>query len=75
MVVLDGVAYSNRITGPWVPMSTTTAIFKEPKRIPNGDPHDKIIATAPHDPENKAIEDKVVFIPGHQPRAGRMMTS
>ncbi len=34
LVVLDGVAYSNRVTGPWVPMSTTTAIFKEPNKQP-----------------------------------------
>lgn len=34
LVVLDGVAYSDRITGPWVPMSTSTAIFKEPKHSP-----------------------------------------
>ena len=31
LVVLDGVAYSSSVTGPWVPMSTTTGIFKEPK--------------------------------------------
>lgn len=30
LAVLDGVAYSNRPNGPWVPMSTSTAIFKEP---------------------------------------------
>lgn len=28
---LDAVAYSTNPDGPWVPMSTTTAIFKEPK--------------------------------------------
>lgn len=30
MVVLDGVAYSESETGPWVPMTTTTALFREP---------------------------------------------
>lgn len=30
LAVLDGVAYSKGPNGPWVPMSTTTAIFKEP---------------------------------------------
>ena len=32
LVVLDGAAYSDRVNGPWVPMKTNTAIFKEPKK-------------------------------------------
>lgn len=32
LVVLDGVAYSPNPNGPWMPMTTTTSIFKEPKR-------------------------------------------
>ena len=31
LVHLDGVAYSNSEHGPWVPMSTRTGIFREPK--------------------------------------------
>lgn len=34
--VLDAVAYSTNENGPWLPMSTTTAVFREPKR---GDKH------------------------------------
>ena len=30
--ILDGVAYSTDPEGPWVPMSTTTAIFKHPHK-------------------------------------------
>ena len=75
LVVLDGVAYSDRINGPWVPMSTTTAIFKEPKRGFNGDPHDRIITTPPHDPENKAIDDVCEFVHGHQPPAHKLFTT
>ena len=30
LVVLDGVAYSNSKKGPWVPMTISTSIFKEP---------------------------------------------
>ena len=75
MVILDGVAYSQKITGPWIPMSTTTAIFKEPKRGFAGDPHDHIISTPDHDPENKAIEDVHMFVHGHQPRAQKMFTT
>jgi hypothetical protein len=50
-------------------MSTTTAIFKEPRRGFAGDPHDRLVVTPEHDPENKVIEDKAVFVHGHQPRA------
>lgn len=31
LVVLDGAAYSNRPDGPWIPMSKSTSLFKEPK--------------------------------------------
>lgn len=75
LVVLDAVAYSDKITGPWVPMSTMTSIFKEPKRRPAGDPHDIRIDTPEHDPENYAIEDVHEVIPGHQPPAVKMFTS
>jgi len=56
-------------------MSTTTAIFKEPKHFPAGDPHDMVVHTLPHDPENKAIEDVHRFIPGHQPMNEKMITT
>jgi hypothetical protein len=73
LVVLDGVAYSEKITGPWVPMSTTTAIFREPKKHH----HDfGYVHTPPmHDPANKAIDDTEVFIPNHQPPAHKLFTS
>lgn len=73
LVVLDGVAYSERPTGPWVPMSTTTGIFKEPMR-----PHRPMPGPMPmtHDPENKAIEDPYPLpIHEHQPAAYRLNTS
>ena len=34
LVVLDGVAYSNSENGPWVPMTTTTSLFREPTKRP-----------------------------------------
>ena len=34
LAVLDGVAYSHKPTGPWAPMSTSTAIFKNSKKHP-----------------------------------------
>lgn len=73
LVVLDGVAYSEKITGPWVPMSTTTAIFREPKKYHHDFGH---VHTPPmHDPANKAIDDTEVFIPNHQPPAHKLFTS
>lgn len=33
LIQLDGVAYSESENGPWIPMNTNTAIFREPKRI------------------------------------------
>jgi len=49
-MVLDGVAYSDKVTGPWVPMSTTTGIFKEPKRHNNPpfiEPHHPMMYKVP----------------------------
>lgn len=34
LVILDGVAYSNSENGPWVPMTTTTALFRQPAKKP-----------------------------------------
>ena len=41
LVVLDGVAFSESEKGPWVPMTVTTSIFREPKRKHNrpAEPH------------------------------------
>ena len=39
LVVLDGAAFSESPKGPWIPMKTTTSLFREPvKRKPSG-PH------------------------------------
>lgn len=39
LVVLDGVAFSESPKGPWIPMKTTTKLFREPiRRKPSG-PH------------------------------------
>lgn len=32
MIFLDGVAYSESENGPWVPMKTSTSIFRQPKK-------------------------------------------
>ena len=73
LVVLDGVAFSERPTGPWKPMKKTTALFKEPKRIHHHEGN--IYVTPEHDPANKAIEDTVEFVPEHQPIGRKMITS
>lgn len=49
LVVLDAVAYSTNEKGPWMPMSTTTAIFKEPERKP------KPIVEQVYDENNKVV--------------------
>jgi len=73
LVILDAVAYSSNEKGPWIPMKKTTAIFKEPKR--KHGLHGEVITNLPHDPDNKAIEDKYEIIPEHQPMAHKMITS
>lgn len=45
LVILDGVAYSETKEGPWVPMMTTTALFREPHKKPNT--HDDAILEKP----------------------------
>lgn len=73
LVVLDGVAYSESPKGPWVPMTTTTSVFREPVKTHN---KDKVVyTTPPHDPANKAIEDKQVIIKEHQPMNHKLITS
>jgi len=71
LVVLDGVAYSESPKGPWIPMTTTTSIFREPVRK-----HKKLVHTAPpHDPANKAIDDTVYVLEEHQPMNHKLVTS
>jgi len=54
-------------------MSTTTGIFKAPKKMPHPIPPP---APLYHDPENRAIEDpEPVIIHEHQPRAHKLNTS
>ena len=72
LVVLDGVAWSDKPTGPWIPMKKTTAMFKEPRRRHH---HMDIITAPDHDPENKAIEDSYQVVPKHWPNARKLMTS
>lgn len=73
LVHLEGVAYSNTERGPWIPVRKSTGIFfnsKPSRRGPN------IIHTAPpHDPSNKAIDDRVFVVEEHQPMCGKLMTS
>ena len=72
LVVLDGVAYSQSKNGPWIPMKSSTSIFREPVRCPKP----KIGHTAPpHGPANKAIEDHEFIIHEHQPMNHKLMTS
>lgn len=72
LVVLDGVAFSESLDGPWVPMTTSTSIFREPNRAKTK----RIInTTPPHDTENKAIEDSVYVEQEHQPMRYKAMTS
>lgn len=47
IVQLDGVAYSEKMTGPWEPMSTTTAIFREPKKMQHPEPHQPMMYKQP----------------------------
>ena len=67
IAVLDGVAYSSNPEGPWVPMTTSTGVFREPKR-----------SNAPHgnkqyeDPQNLTI-DRIA--PPRQPEVQRMPTT
>jgi len=62
LTVLDGVAYSESPKGPWVPMSITTSLFREPTKKPRK----QFMHTAlPHDPANKTIEDHLYTIEEH----------
>ena len=48
---IDGVAYSDTPTGPWVPMSKKTGVFKEPKHRPSPGPG------MPYDSRNKVVDE------------------
>ena len=73
LIVLDGVAYSENPKGPWVPMTITTSIFREPNRKPHK--HDVLRTSMNHDPANKAIEDQKIVVHEHQPMNRKLMTS
>lgn len=72
---LDAVAYSDKPKGPWIPMSTTTNIFREPKHERSSDDAVVIETEMPHDPENKTIFPTHKVIGGHQPAAYKQYTS
>ena len=56
LVVLDGVAFSLSPKGPWVPMTVSTSIFREPVKHKNKHPHE------PHEPMRpKAITSQSQF--------------
>ena len=58
LVALDGLAYSTKQDGPWVPMTKSTSIFKVQKKhthVPEQYPH-KVFNF-----ENKACEDDVIL--------------
>ena len=73
LIVLDGVAYSESPKGPWVPMTITTSIFREPDRKPYK--HNVLCTSMHHDPANKAIEDQEIVVHEHQPMNRKLMTS
>lgn len=73
LIVLDGVAYSESPKGPWVPMTITTSIFREPNRKPHK--YDVLRTSMHHDPANKAIEDQEIVAHEHQPMNRKLMTS
>lgn len=73
LIVLDGVAYSESPKGPWVPMTITTSIFREPNRKPQK--HDVLRTSMHHDSANKAIEDQEIVVHEHQPMNRKLMTS
>lgn len=73
LIVLDGVAYSENPKGPWVPMTITTSIFREPNRKPHK--HDVLRTSMHHDPANKVIEDQEIVVHEHQPMNRKLITS
>ena len=64
--VLDGVAYSNSMNGPWIPMSTSTAIFHKNKHAIETHGHQPMMYKQPTSQSQfytqnnmKELEDKV----------------
>ena len=72
MVFLDGVAYSESERGPWVPMRTSTSIFRNSKK-PTSKPI--ILKNPEHSADNKTIEDYEIELHEHQPMRYKAMTS
>ena len=74
--VLDGVAYSQSPTGPWIPMSTMTGIFKRKSTHPH-----PMRISYHHDPANMAIPEPPITNDGpmpaepHQPMMYKLPTS
>lgn len=65
LVSLDGVAYSDSPTGPWVPVAKKTGVFKEPKRRPQPqptmyDPRNKVVDQIAHDMQAEGMPPMVV---------------
>lgn len=76
---LENIAYSEIPKGPWVPVRSNTATFKEPHRHPK-DPH--LIVGPTYDTNNKVIEDVDPYVEvghkhhdGHQPMQYKLPTS
>ena len=71
--ILDAVAYSENPEGPWIPMSTMTNIFKDPRKN-KPLPDVKVM----HDPANMAIPEPAVIVERHHehnPMMYKMPTS
>ncbi len=71
--ILDAVAYSENPEGPWIPMSTMTKIFKDPRKN-KPLPDVKVM----HDPANMAIPEPAVIVERHRehnPMMYKMPTS
>ena len=72
LVALDGLAYSNKEDGPWIPMIKSTALFKAQKRPQR--PQFTHTELVDHDFENKAIEG-VITLEKPQPVPHKNFTS
>ena len=80
--ILDGVAYSDKPNGPWVPMSTMTGIFKDRRK---SHPMVQQHYAVKHDPANYSVPEPPIVPDGmemtppppsvHQPMMYKMPTS
>ena len=59
LVVLDGLAYSIKENGPWIPMTKSTSMLKYNKKHHRPTPAPQFVPE--HDFENKAVEQNVVL--------------